>query len=255
MLDRRREHSISVAIITYNEERNISDCIQSARTLGPIVVVDSGSTDRTTGIVQSTGGTLHRKPWVDFSEQKQYAIDNCLTDWVLILDADERLTSLSIQEITHLNLNDPSIAYAIPRKSFFLGNEVRYCGWRPDYVVRLFNRNQCRFNGRSVHEAIIGFKKVRHLKNSLLHYSYQSKAEINKKIDLYSDLGAQIISTKRTNISSTECFLRASWIFVKTLLIKLGVLDGTTGFRIALMNFKSTYLKYKKAKERLGLAK
>ena len=223
--------------------------------LGPTVVVDSGSTDGTIEIISSTEAKLFSHPWVNFSTQKQYAVDNCPTDWVLILDADERLTAQLIEEINNLVLNDLETAYAIPRRSFFLDVEVKHCGWTPDYVLRLFNRDQCRFNGRAVHEAIIGFKKIKQLKNPLVHYSYQSAADVEKKIILYSDLGSQAISAKRTKIPSVEPALRASWAFLKTFLIKLGILDKMTGFKISQMNCKSTYLKYKKARHLLDLAK
>lgn len=255
MLTEKNNRNISIAIITHNEEGNIGACIQSVKKLGLIVVVDSGSTDQTAKNISTTDAKLLFKPWINFSIQKQYAVDNCPTDWVLILDADERLTAQLIEEIKNLVLNDPSIAYAIPRRSFFLGDEVKYCGWRPDYVIRLFNRNYCKFNGREVHETIIGFKKVQYLKNSLVHYSYQSEADIDKKVSLYSDLGAQAISTKRTKIPPFEPVLRATWIFLKTFLLRLGFLDRLTGFRVSMMNYESTYLKYKKAQQLLNPTK
>ena len=240
-----------MAIITYNEERNIGDCIQSATALGPIVIIDSGSEDGTAEIARSAGVVLLYNKWIDFSTQKQYAVDRCRTDWVLILDADERLSTDLIQEIRNLILIDPTVAYAVPRTSFFLGKEVKYCGWRPDYVVRLFNKKFCSFNGRSVHESISGFEKLCYLKNQLMHYSYLNDSDIERKIELYSDLGARSISEKRSNISSLECLLRAYWIFLKTFVIKLGALDGVTGLNISLMNFRGTYLKYKKAQHLL----
>ena len=246
---------ISIAIITYNEELNIGDCIDSASELGPITIVDSGSSDRTEEIAKAAGTQVLYKQWTNFSTQKQYAVNHCISEWVLVLDADERLTPPLIDELKGLSLDDPSVAYAIPRRTFFLGKEVKHSGWTPDYVTRLFNKNHCKFNGRAVHETAIGFTQLKKLKNALLHYSYQLKSEIDAKIDQYSDLGAQTISAKRTYIPSVECFLRASWIFFKTLFIKLGFLDGKTGVAIAVMNFRSTYLKYKKARVLLGIIK
>lgn len=253
MPTQKSKDNISIAIITYNEASNIGNCIQSAKMLGPMVVVDSGSTDGTVEIISSTEAKLFVHPWVNFSTQKQYAVDNCPTDWVLILDADERLTPKLIEEINNLVLDDPAIAYAIPRRSFFLNTEVKHCGWTPDYVLRLFNRDQCRFNGRAVHEAIIGFKTIKHLKNPLIHFSYQSAADVDKKTLLYSDLGSQAVSAKRTKIPPVEPALRASWAFLKTFIIKLGMLDGMTGVKISKMNYKCTYLKYKKARDLLDL--
>ena len=246
--------AISIAIIVLNEEQNIEECIKSCEPLGKLTIVDGGSDDNTVELITSMGQQVSHRTWTNFCEQKQYAVKACDTDWVLILDADERLTPELITEIENLNFNDKTLAYAIPRKSFFLGKAIYFCGWRPDYVVRLFNRTHSYVNDRPVHEAVEGFSRIIKLTNSLLHYSYRNERDVTRKIFQYSELGSQRLIKTRTSIHDIEPELRGIWVFLKTFIIKLGFLDLKSGFQVALMNYKTTLLKYHKAKKLLSRA-
>lgn len=244
--------AISIAMIVLNEEQNIGDCIKSCQNLGMLTIVDGGSEDNTVERITSMGHRVIYRKWTNFCEQKQHAVDLCATDWVLFLDADERLTPALISEIKNLSLDDQTVAYAIPRKTYFLGKEIHFCGWRPDYVTRLFNRTHVRFNDRPVHESVVGFSKTLKLTNPLLHFSYRNENDITRKIMQYSELGAQRLIKTRKSINAAEPFLRGAWVLVKTLTLKLGILDLKSGLQIAMMNYTTTKLKYIKAKELLS---
>lgn len=248
------EHAqhISIAIITLNEQHNITECLCSCQEFNSITIVDAGSDDNTTNLIKASGRDVIHRDFTNFSEQKQFAIDQSKTDWILLLDADERLTPELIQEIKNLNLDDPSIAYAIPRRSYFLGKEIRYCGWYPDFVTRLFNRTKVRLNKRPVHESVEGFRLVVKLHNPILHFSYQSMLDVARKIEQYSRLGAQQLLHKRSKINPTEPFLRAGWAALKTLVIKFGFLDGWSGIEIARMNYQTTKRKYQIARDSIA---
>jgi glycosyltransferase involved in cell wall biosynthesis len=234
---------ISVAIITLNEAKNIQACIESAVGLGPVIVVDAESSDQTAEIARQCGATVFQRSWTNFSEQKQSAVETCDTDWVLVLDADERLVPSLLAEISHLDLSDPGVAYAIPRTTFFLGRAIKYCGWRPDYVIRLFNKSRVRFNNRPVHESVIGYQSLEYLTESIHHFSYPTRADVIRKIDQYSRLGAeQIAHNQRAHWFSP--FTHASWSFFRTYVLKAGFLDGYPGFEIARMNAQTTFRKY-----------
>ena len=143
---------ISVVIITLNEESNIKRCLDSVRLFDEIIIVDSGSTDQTIDIAEKHGAKVIRHEWLGFGPQKQYAVNQASHDWVLSLDADEYLSSDLIEDVQNARLDDPSSAFAINRRSFFLGKEVKYSGWSPDWVIRLFNRNNACFTDDLVHE-------------------------------------------------------------------------------------------------------
>ena len=236
---------ITVTAITKNEEDNIGQMIASIPCQFTIIIVDSYSNDRTAEIAKSFGNVrFFQKTWSDFSEQKQFAVSKAPTDWILNLDADERMTKELIQELKTLNL-DPIVGYQILRKNYFLDKEVKHSGWNPDPVLRLFNKRFCHYNGRPVHESITGFDRVARLHGKIDHYPYSDKEDIQNKIRLYASLGAHTVNSK-----VYLPLVRASWAIFRTLVLKLGILDGLTGIQISLMNGKSTYLKYAIARSR-----
>lgn len=236
---------ITITVITRNEETNVEALIASIKRQFTIIVVDSYSNDRTPEIVQSSDNVrFFQRDWSNFSEQKQFAASLAPTDWILNLDADERITKELIQELKTLNL-DPTVGYEILRTNYFLGKKVKHSGWNPDPVLRLFNKRFCHYNGRPVHESITGFDSIIRLHGKIEHYPYSDKKDIQKKIWLYANLGAPTVNSKVYLPS-----LRASWAIFRTLILKLGIIDGITGIQISLMNGKSTYLKYAIARSR-----
>lgn len=239
---------ISACIITKNEAHNISRAIKSCNQFEEVVVVDSESSDHTSTIAETMGARCVIQPWLGFGEQKQRAVELCSNDWILSLDADEELTPAIVERIKSLDLSDDAEAFSIKRVSFFLGKPVRFSGWQNDYVVRLFNRTHAHFSSRLVHEQIIGYEKITTLTGPVIkHYSYQSVAEVEKKVDLYSELGAkELLKTRKTKFRSWAIFVKPIFAFIRTFFIRLGILDGLTGFKISLMNTRVTFLKCQK---------
>jgi len=236
---------ISLVLITKNEESNITECLDSWGGLGPILVIDDFSNDRTVSLAQQMDATVITRKFDNFSAQKSFGISNAATDWVFVLDADERLSPELREALRTMDLNDPQTAYAVPRMNYFLGKRVKYCGWNPDFVTRLFNRQRCFFNGNLVHESITGQEKTIKLKSPLVHFSYRTHDDVNRKIKHYSELGAQNMQhNKKSCPSIAHVYAASLWTIIKTLVVKCGVFDGTTGLRIALMNAKTTFKKY-----------
>ena len=236
---------ISVAIITKNEARNITRLLHSTKTFNEVVVVDSQSHDETLKIATSLGAKTITQEWLGYGKQKQFAVNACENDWIFSLDADEELSHDLVNELSDLDMSDDTRAFEIKRSSFFLGHKVRFSGWRNDYVVRIFNRKRAHFSDREVHEKVIGYTTLETLKGHLLHYPYQSHADIKRKTEIYSLLGAKELQKSRVQpMKAWVLRAKAFFSFVRTYVFQLGLLDGRAGLQIAMMNSKCTYLKY-----------
>ncbi|HTN65018.1 MAG TPA: glycosyltransferase family 2 protein [Burkholderiaceae bacterium] len=237
---------LSVIIITHNEELNIADCLASlAGIASEIVVVDSGSTDRTVALARAAGAKIiQTASWPGFGPQKNIALDAATCDWVLSLDADERLTEALGEQIRTALRTAACNAYEMPRLSYFCGKPVRHGGWYPDHIVRLVRRGTARFSNNLVHESLIGQGPIGRLGTPLLHYSYRTMDDVRRKIDNYSQAGARQLHARGKRTSRTQAVLHGAWAFLRTYVFKLGVLDGVTGWRIACMNMRASYLKY-----------
>lgn len=243
---------LSVIIITFNEEANIKHCIDSCEQAFFISILDSYSTDKTKSIAEQLSCRVYQAVWRGYGRQKNEVVGLAPTDWVLSLDADERLSPELIEEIREIDLTDQSIAYAIPRKSFFLGKPINHA-WGKDFVIRIFNRSTCKFDESPVHESVIGYQKLRRLTNPIFHHTYTTESQIDRKIEQYSNLSAEKICADATKPPSlTKILLKTVFAFFKTLILRLGLLDGMAGFRIAIMNANVTYLKYTKARVRMN---
>lgn len=235
----------TVVIITKNEERNIEACLDSIPQDWPTVVVDAYSTDRTVEIVTRKKARIIQKDWQGFGAQKQFGVDAAKAEWVLSLDADEKLSSELINEISALAITDRECAFKIPRKSFFLGKPINFCGWRPDYVIRLFNSSVCKFSKDIVHESIEGYTTCKSLQSSIIHFPYQTEKDVRDKSSLYGRLGKEQVSIRGKYSGRIIASLKSTWSFFRTYFIKLGFLDGGAGLKISLMNAKVTYSKYR----------
>lgn len=239
--------SLSVIIITKNEAANVRDCLLSVAWADEIIVVDSGSTDDTVRICKEAGVQVYTHPdWPGFGPQKNRALGYASKDWVLSIDADERVTPELRTEIEQVMCNAGADGYYCPRLSQFCGRFVHHSGWYPDYVLRLFRRGSGRFSDSLVHESVLLAGRTAKLKNPLLHFSYLTKDDVERKVAHYSAAAAQQMyqSGKRSNWLSA--LLSGSWAFVRTFILRLGVLDGSAGWNIARMNARTTYLKYRK---------
>ncbi|MDD3050245.1 MAG: glycosyltransferase family 2 protein [Candidatus Cloacimonetes bacterium] len=235
-------NKLSVAIITKNEERNIGRCLKSVQWADEIVVVDSGSSDKTIDICQKFNCKIVETEWLGFGKTKQLAVNNCSHDWVLSIDADEELTTELQNRIKTILQNPDAEGYYIKRMSFYLNKLIQHCGWNHDFPLRLFNRRNGSFNEKIVHEAIEVNGTVKKIKEVMFHYTYPTISFHIQKIDFYSTLGAERISDKRSSIS--KAVMRGLFKFIKMYIIQLGFLDGKIGFVLSVNSAYGVYLKY-----------
>ena len=240
--------TLSVILITRNEEANLEDCLASLDGLATqIVVVDTQSTDRTLAIAQGYGALISSPPdWPGFGPQKNRALDLATEDWVLSLDADERLTPDLRMEIKEVLDKPQADCYAIPRLSWYCGRFMRYSGWTPDYVDRLFKRGSARFSTDLVHERLVPNGPVLKLKNQMLHYSFMNHAQVQEKMERYSTASAQQAFAKGKTASPLQAILHAAWSFIRTYVLRAGFLDGSQGYSLACSNAQGTYHRYMK---------
>jgi glycosyltransferase involved in cell wall biosynthesis len=236
---------LSVIIITRNEAANIRACIASVAWADEIVVVDSGSRDDTVSIAQEMGAKVYmHADWPGFGPQKNRALDYATCDWVFSIDADERITPDLRTEIEQAMCECNADGYYCPRLSQFCGTFIHHCGWYPDYVLRLFKRGAGRFSDSLVHESVLLEGKAAKLKNPLLHYSYLTSDDVERKVEHYSNAAAQQMLAAGKRSGWMGAVTRGGWAFLRTYVLRLGVLDGTAGWKIASMNARTTYLKY-----------
>ncbi len=242
---------VSVAVITCNEERRLSACLRSASFAGEIVVLDSGSTDKTVEIATSMGARVFEESWRGFSGQKQLAVELCSNHWVLILDADERVppeTARAIREA--LSSREEAVAaFSFPRKNVFHGRWIRHCGWWPDRIVRLVDRRRGSFDGRAVHERWVTGGREIPLDAPLEHHSFQCYSDLVTKMERYSDLTARAMYEAGGNASPWTPPLHALWMFFRAYVLERGALDGLDGLVISLMNAGGSFFKYAKLRE------
>ena len=224
--------TLSVILITRNEEANLDDCLASLEGIAQqIVVVDTSSTDRTLEIAKNYGATLAQPAdWPGFGPQKNRALDLATGDWVLSLDADERLTpALRSEILTAVNHSAHVDCFAIPRLSWYCGRFIRHSGWSPDYVDRLFKRGTARFSDDLVHERLIPSGQVARLNNPMLHYSFMNYSQVLQKLDRYSTASAEQAFAKGKTSSPLKAVLHGLWAFIRTYIIRAGFLDGAAG--------------------------
>ena len=238
---------LSVIIITKNESGNIRACLESVAWADEILVVDAGSTDDTVNICQQMGArVLVHADWPGFGPQKNRALVQASQDWVLSIDADERVTPALRAEIEQAMHRADADGYYCPRLSQFCGDFVRHSGWYPDYVLRLFKRQAGKFSDSLVHESVRLTGATARLNNPLLHYSYLTIADVERKVEHYATAAAQQMFAAGKHTTWLGAVLSGGWAFVRTYVLRLGVLDGLAGWRIACMNTRTTYLKYRK---------
>ena len=240
---------ISATLITCNEERRIARAIESLRCCDEIVVVDSGSTDRTVEIAQQLNARVIESPWPGYAKQKNLAAAQAANDWILSLDADEALSEALEAEIWQLRKRGPEFdAYTMPRMAQYLGRWILHSGWYPDRKVRLYDRNKASWVGEFVHESVKVTGTVGHLKSNILHYTCESLSEHVRSVDRYTTLAAQEVASRGERIGWSRLILEPGFTFVRAYLFELGFLDGLEGLMIANMAAMYTFLKYAKAR-------
>jgi len=239
--------TISAVLITHNEAENLPDCLASLQDwVDEIVVVDNHSSDDTVRIAQQHGAKVLQTPdWPGFGVQKNRALDLATCDWVLSIDADERVTPELMAEIQSILATEPTLtAYEIPRLSWYCGKFIRHAGWRPDFVLRLFERDSARFSDDLVHERVVPTGNVGQLKHALLHYSYRNFSQVLHKVNAYSSASAQqaFASGKRSSVAGAMG--HGAWAFFRTYVLRAGFLDGSHGLALSISNAQTSYYKY-----------
>ena len=240
--------SLSVILITKNEEANLKDCLESVSFADEIIVVDSQSSDKTQEIARSFGAKLEiTSDWPGFGPQKNRALNLATQDWVLSIDADERVTPELKQEILTA-IASPNVAdcYAIPRSSWYCGRFMKHSGWYPDYVDRLFKRGSAKFSDHLVHERLLPTGSSGKLNNHFLHYSYRDFSQVLKKVDVYSSAAAQQAFKQGKKGGLGEALIHGFWAFFRTYVLRRGFLDGKHGLALAISNAATSYYKYLK---------
>ena len=244
---------ISVAIITKNEERNIRECLESVRWADEIVVVDNGSSDETVRICREFGARVFEEEWKGYSGQKNSAVEKTRNEWVLSLDADERVGPELRLEIEAALRADSSVdGYFMARKNFFLGRWIRYCGWYPDRNLRLFRKSLGLFQERAVHEKVELRGKTAVLQHPLIHETYRSLSEYFERMNRYSSLAAREMRGEGRECRFTDLILRPPFTFLQMYVLRAGFLEGYFGLLLSLLYSFYTFAKYAKLRELAG---
>ena len=239
---------LSVAIITLNEERNLAECLASVAFADEVVVVDGGSHDRSCEIARAAGARVIEAPdWQGFGVQKNRAIDACSGDWILSIDADERVPPELRAEIQTALGNSVFDVYEMPRNSYYCGRFMRHSGWWPDYVRRLFRRGTARFSPAPVHESLQTDRNVGRLRASLEHWSFRTMEDVLDKVNRYSSLSAPTVLQRGRRPTIMTAVLHGVSAFIRTYFLRRGFLDGSHGFMLAVSNAEGSYYRYIKA--------
>jgi glycosyltransferase involved in cell wall biosynthesis len=245
--------SISACIITFNDEHIVEWSISSVRWVDEIVVVDTGSTDRTVEIAQSLGARIvHSQPFAGFGAMRNRAIEHCISDWVFSIDADEHCTQAVRDEIlAELSGTPAHDDYYILRFNYFMGRWIRGSGYyREHRTPQLFRKSCLRYTPSLSHEGheLKSDRPVGTLRNEILHVPFSRLEEVLKKANLYSSLGAEAMAGRR--VSMWSALGHGVWAFLRMYVLRRGFVDGWAGFIIALSNFEGTFYRYAKAYER-----
>lgn len=236
---------IAVAIITFNEEKNIREALESVAWADEIILVDAFSGDKTVDLARPYTDKIFQRSWSGYVDQKNFALQKATHDWILSIDADERVSPQLREEILNWKTLDTQEAgYQIPRRSFFLGKWIRHTGWYPDYQLRLFDRTKGKWQGGRVHESVNVTGKIGRLRGELLHYSYRSMSDYLKRLDRYSDLAARDYYDKNKKVNLLTLVFAPFLEFIKNYLIKQGFRDGYPGFVISACAAISVFFKY-----------
>jgi glycosyltransferase involved in cell wall biosynthesis len=237
---------VSAIVTTLNEEQNIAECIESLLWCDEILVVDSFSTDRTAEICRGYEKVhFHQRTYYGSAAQKNWAMDQVRSDWILIFDADERCTPALQKEIQDLLARGADHdAYTVRRRVYFMNKVIRFSGWQHDRVVRLVRRGTARYPNRRVHADMITRGPAPELKNPMTHYMADSLDEYARRIEKYSFWGAAQNWREKRRSGFTQIFGRSVWRFLRTYIFQLGILDGLHGLVFCMLQSYGTYLKW-----------
>ncbi len=237
--------SLSVIITTFNEEVNVADCIQSVLWADEILLVDSYSTDRTIEFARPFPITVLQREYFGSAAQKNWALDRVQNEWVLIIDADERVPDPLAREILTVLASRPGVnGFYIRRENLFIDKVIRHSGWSTDKVVRLFRRDKGRYPNRRVHADLEIEGPVPVLKHPFLHYTFRTFEQYFPKFLNYAEWGAAQAFRDGRKSGVVELVLRPWWRFLRTYFLQLGILDGIHGFVLCALQAFGVFLKY-----------
>ncbi|MGZ3411774.1 MAG: glycosyltransferase family 2 protein [Xanthobacteraceae bacterium] len=238
---------LSAIVIVKNEAENIAACLAGLAFCDERVVVDSGSSDDTVKIARESGARVESHAWEGFGPQKNFALSLATGDWILSVDADERVSAELAREIQSAIAAPRVDAYEIPRVTSFLGRDMRGSDGSSDFVLRLFRRDKARFSDDLVHERVICDGKVARLSIPLMHHSVTRLENALSRIDRYSSASAAMIVASGRRVSFMSGIWHGLWTFIRIYLLQRGFLDGREGFLQAVANAEGSYYRYMKA--------
>jgi len=244
--------TLSAVMIVRNEQENITAAIESVGFADQVVVADTGSGDKTVELARQTGAETHEISFQGFGRTRNNALRFCRGDWILSIDADERVSpelASSIKKVIE-NASGPD-CYAFNRLAYFLGKPIKHSGWFPDYVTRLFKRGY-QFSEKRVHESLdIDFEPAT-IPGLLYHYSYRDLHQYVEKLNHYTTLNAHEMISRGRKGTIIDMIFRPPAIFVKMFILRLGFLDGFTGFILAVLSSYHVFVKYAKLRQSVG---
>lgn len=237
--------SLSISIIVHNEEKNLERCLSSiADIASEIVIVDSGSNDRTLDIAERYSALVFIEDWQGFMKQKNYALSKCTKDWILALDADEEVTKELKASIKKAIKEDIKDGYLLNRRTFYLGTLLKY-SWQPDYILRLVKRqSNPHWAGYDPHPKLHVIGSIDKLKGDLIHYSYKNIKDHVERLSHYAYISAQSYNERGTSFHIYNLIFNPLFAFIKKYIIKAGLLDGYRGFLVAILSAFYVFLKY-----------
>jgi len=238
---------LSAIIITRNEAANIGACLDSVAFCDERIVVDCGSNDGTPAIAESKGANVTEHAWQGFGPQKNFALSLATGEWVLSIDADERVTPELAIEIEKIVSEGKADGYEIRRRTRFLGREMLQSRLFPDHILRLFRRGRARFTDALVHEGLICAGPVGRLSGTLLHDPVARLEDALSRVDRYSTASAEMLAAKGRQASFAAGIARGMWMFFRIYILRLGFLDGPIGFLFAVADAEGSYYRYMKA--------
>ena len=238
---------LSSITITGDEAVNIADCLDSLSFCDERVVVDGGSSDDTVAIAEKHGATVYHHPWTDHGTQKNVALSHATGDWVLLLDADERVSPELAAEIRQAITQGSADGFEMPRMSSYCGRWMRHSGWYPDYVLRVFRRDMGRFSDHLVHTRVICNGTVKRLATPLTHFAIRRLQDSVAKMNSYSTDGARELLAERRKVRFFDGITHGLWTFLRCYILRRGFLDGREGFLLAVATAEGSYYKYMKA--------
>ncbi len=254
---------VSATIIVLNEELKIRDCLESVGWADEIIVSDTGSTDKTVELCETFGARVYKDRWRGYGAQKNLCAERARNDWILNIDADERVSPELKAEISTALENGPArhavparhatgegtAGYYIPRKNFFGATWIRHCGWWPDYNLRLYRKSSGRFAEKLVHEAVEVDGSKGYLGNPLVHRTYEDVPDYLERMERYSTLAAEQMLLEGRRTRALDILVRPAFTFLKMFVLKRGFLDGNAGLVLSKLYASYTRAKYAKLRE------